>query len=173
MFIGAYWPGRRSSKAEAASRIAAFMADLGLIDSRLATWYRKGEAPNARSVRLDQRGVSAQLTQNTRDSDGQAIPELGWQMSAWNGHEVAFSALVGSHIAQLVNSVVLNFGPRGEGPPLPVQEAILELMVRHFDPEHAVATSNELLDRHSAERPWEAAWLRYARGGAIQSTDGP
>jgi hypothetical protein len=45
------------------------------------------------------------------------------------------------------------------------------LMVRHFDPDRAVATSHELLDRHGASRPWEAAWLSYERGGAIQACD--
>jgi len=139
----------------------------------LATWYPKGGPPNTGSVRLDQRGVSAELTQNKRDSDGQAIRELGWRMSAWNGNEVSFSALVGSYTPQLVNSVVLHFGLRSDGPPIAIQEAILQVMIRQFDPDDAVATSNELLDRHGAERPWEAAWLRYERGGSIQSRGGP
>jgi hypothetical protein len=60
----------------------------------------------------------------------------------------------------------MTFGPNS---PIPrEQEAILAHMIRALDPDHAVATSHELLDSIGAELPWESGWITYRRGGGLQ-----
>ena len=68
---------------------------------------------------------------------------------------------------RVLNNVVVIFGSLATTPTQEQQEAILEAMIRLLDPDHAVATSHEVLDRAGVERPWEAGWLTYQRGGDL------
>ncbi len=117
----------------------------------------------------DASAVSAHMTRNRRDSDGSPIPELGWRVALWNGQAVSFSACVGAYAPNQTNSVVISFAPGSTEPRQQEQEEVLQLMIDHFDPDHAVATSNALLDRQGVSLPWEAGWLRYMRGGHLRS----
>jgi len=46
--------------------------------------------------------------------------------------------------------------------------AILEMLVRTFDPEHGVVTSSKYLDKVGVANPWEAGMFTYVRGGLVE-----
>lgn len=65
------------------------------------------------------------------------------------------------------NSVVLDIGDNdilGDDS----CRAILEEIVRIFDPEHAVIASDDFLARAGATKPWEAGWFTYVRGDGLR-----
>jgi hypothetical protein len=172
MFLGAYWSARQAPRNEVAVRMAGFLSDLGQLDDALSIWYPKGSKASTAPVPLDPAGISEQLTQNRRDSDGRPLLDLGWRIALWNGSHASFTALAGALSPRVVNSVILDLGLQ-QRLPLGEQENIIRSMVQRFEPDRAVATSSELLRASGADRPWEAAWLSYERGGSIQAGGSP
>jgi hypothetical protein len=108
------------------------------------------------------------MSQNHRDSDGAPIPDLGWMLSLWNGRDAGISTHLGCYSPHVGNNVVLEFGAGDEAPTLREQEEILTILIRLFEPEHAVATDHKTLDAVDADLPWEAGWLLYERGDRIR-----
>jgi hypothetical protein len=170
MFVGAYWGQRKESKESAAERIAAFLEDLAGCGDAFATWYSKA---TSRAVALrspmgrDAASLVRNLKPNRRDADRQPIPELGHSLSAWNGGNFSFSATIGSWNEQVGNAVVLNLGAERDLGQDSYQR-IIEAAVRAFDPDHAVITSHEQINRAGATRPWEVGFFMYHRGGRIE-----
>jgi len=112
-------------------------------------------------------GIEALLTTNNRDMTGQAIPELGFSLAVWNGKSASLSAALGAFSPQIGNFVLLSFhGPN------PLKAAawaqLIERAVEAFDPDSAVVTNNEFLERHGNGTPDEAGgWFVYRRGAPI------
>lgn len=170
MFVGAYWSQREESKEAAAARIVSFLKAISGHGEKFAAWYSKGRSRPAAlqsPLPLDAASIASKLSVNRRDSDRQPILELGFRFSAWNGESATFSATVGSWNQNVRNSVVLDIGD-SDSLSEDSCRAILEDMVRIFDPEHAVVTSDECLARVGATKPWEVGWFTYARGDGIR-----
>ena len=168
MYIGAYWSQRQESKESAAERVSAFLRALAGLGDDFTTWYSKGKSRAAalRSpIGLDAPSIARKLNSNRRDADRQPIPDLGFQFSAWNGAEASISATLGNQHVR--NAVVLDVEDAG-GHAEHAYRAIMEQMVRVFDPDHAVVTSVECLERAGATMPWEVGLFTYARGGTVR-----
>lgn len=170
MFVGGYWSQREESKESAAARVAGFLAGLSSHGAEFCTWYRKGKGRAAARrvvLGLEPTSISGEFKQNHRDTDRKPIPELGYYFAAWNGEKVSFSAALGGWSPHVRNSVVLCLGgdnDLGED----TYRAILELLVRLFEPEHGVVTSNEYLDRIGVVNPWDAGMFTYVHGGIVE-----
>jgi len=171
MFVAAYWSQRKESKESAADRIAAFLGALGSKEEGFATWYNQGrsrEAALRSPLALDAASIATRLRANQRDVDRQPIPVLGFQFAAWNGSNASFMANVGSWSAHVMNSAVFDVGDDqrlGDD----WYQAVLGDMVRVFDPDHAVVTSDRLLAERGASHPWEAGLFTFHRGGVIEA----
>jgi hypothetical protein len=120
--------------------------------------------------------IQENLKSNKRDSDGLAIPQLGFSLGIWNGLETTPASLgitCGASSRFIKNSVVLSLPPRP--PPagaesIEVFRILLEKTVIAWDPDDAVATSTELLTRSGGGMPWlVGGWLTYRRGERIES----
>ncbi len=173
MFVGAYWSQREESKESATARVVAFLKVIGERFDEFTTWYSKARSRSAAlqsPLVLDPTTVASKLKVNGRDTDGQPIPELGFDFSAWNGRNVSFSVSIGAYSQHVGNSAVLDIADDDELSRDVLRE-LLEEMIRAFEPEHAVITSDEHLARSGVTKPWEAGWLTYERGGSVQVHD--
>jgi len=171
-FIGAYWPARKESRRECAERITRFL--LSIQDhAAFARWIPKTRSRKSVSVPLEITvdAIEQRLKTNNRDTDGTAIQELGFNLSIWNGSDEAsasFSVTCGAFSNFVKNSAVLYLPPQ----PSPIDAAsrtvlrsFLEKSVAAWDPEDAVATSNEFMTRKGGGMPWVAGgWFVYRRG---------
>jgi len=165
MFVGAYWSQREESREAAAARIVAFLKAIGGHSKKFASWFGKARSRSAalRSpLMLDPETVASKLRVNHRDADRQPIPELGFEFSVWNGRDTSFSTAIGAFSRHVDNSVVLDIGGDNELG-REAYRALLEEVVRAFEPEHAVVTSHEHLARTGAKHPWEAGWFTYGQ----------
>lgn len=170
MFVGAYWSQRKESRESASARVATFLAALSNHGAEFSKWYGKGKSRDAalRSpLALDAASIARELRPNRRDTDRQPIPELGFGFAAWNGAKASFSAHVGIYSRHVRNAVVLSLGDGGSFSD-ESSRAVLEQMVRAFDPDHAVVTSNAHLAKAGVLNPWEAGKFTYHRGGDIE-----
>jgi hypothetical protein len=171
MILGAYWSPRRETEEAAASRVATFLREIGRIDTELGTWFPTGKSPSrARALaQLDAAAIRPYLRRIRTDTDRRAVEDLGWQVSLWNGHDTSLRATLGLFAAGQSNAVTLSFGSRATALSIGKQQEVLGVMIRTFDPDHAVATSSQALDAASARHPWEAGWIRYERGGDLRA----
>jgi len=177
MFIGAYWDARKETLDESAERIKSALKALANVDKRFSEWYLKGRTRNSssdRAITADMHSVAALLRTNNRDDDGSAIEELGFSVGLWNGDDFfpcSFSATCGAYSNYFKNSVVLEFptdcdvlSELSEGA---IRNALIGI-VNAFDPEVAVLTSNDFIDRFGGGAPWDAGgWLLYRREDGI------
>lgn len=176
MFLGAYWGIRRETRTECALRISTALTAMTKHHSALGSWYRKGRTKSA--AIKNQLDVSAEslgeiLKTNRRDADGSEISELGFSIGLWNGSDVlpvSFSATCGACTKYVKNSVMLelpadiNVGAEESLRPQQVRELLADIIAA-FDPDTAVVTSHEYIDRAGGGAPWEAGgWLVYQRG---------
>ncbi|MCG8421216.1 MAG: hypothetical protein MJE77_25120 [Proteobacteria bacterium] len=174
MFVGAYWSQRQESREESAKRIVLCLSLLKSQSELFAEWFMKARTKaaafeNPLSIDLDT--VASTLRVDRRDVGGEAMPELGFSLSVWNGKNASFTATVGVYSPYVRNAVLLSFDESPTTFSADDWKALLEAMIRAFEPDHAVVTSHEHLDRVGAEAPWESGWFTYQRGGEIQ--EGP
>lgn len=171
MFVAAYWSQRQESKEAAAARIADFLSALSGQGGGFSTWFTKGKSRAAalRSpLSLDAASIAGRLSSNRQDADHQPIPDLGFRFAVWNGASASFSATIGSWNQHVRNTVVLDLGDDdqySEG----WYRAVLEEMIRIFDPDHGVVTSDAHLVKRGALHPWEAGVFTYRRGGIVEA----
>jgi hypothetical protein len=169
MLMGAYWPARRESCEQAAERFSRFLAVLSQTDPAFSRWFLKAKRKSEATAPLlaDPAEIASRLTVNRRDTDKVVMPELGFGIAAWNGDEYSLSAKLGAYSPRILNSVVISGGDHGTISQHAWREAF-EAAIQHFDPEHAVVTTHELLDRANAVHPWEVGWLTYQRGQPVR-----
>lgn len=164
MIVGAYWSVRKESKESATARVIAFLTALSSHGEKLSIWYDKGwsraEALRSR-IPLDAPSIAQRLTARRRDI------ELGFSFYAWNGSNSNLSATIGCYNERVRNAVVLSVGDDDR---LSDEQyrAILEEMVRVFDPDHAVVTSRAHLAKAEVRNPWDGGRFTYHRGGKIE-----
>lgn len=170
MFVGAYWSERKESKEAAAERIAVFLQTIEQQSEIFANWFDKAKSRSKAKrspLDLETASIALKLNENRRDQNQQPIPDLGFRFTAWNGKNVSFSVTMGAYNPHVNNSVVLDLHSTKELPAGSYQK-LLESMVRVFDPEFAVVTSDEHLAQTGASRPWEAGWFTYTRGDEVR-----
>jgi hypothetical protein len=175
MFVGAYWSQRKESKESAAHRVAAFLKAIADCGDELMTWYSKGKSRSAAlrtPIELEAESIASKLNPNRRDADRQPILDLGFRFSAWNGANASFSATIGSWNQHVRNAVVLDLG-HDDQQTASFYRALIEEMVRAFEPDHAVVTSDDHIARAGGTMPWEAGVFTYTRGGTVQGHSMP
>lgn len=175
MFLGIYWAGRRESKRDCADRIASFLVAILSVDSDLSRWYLKASSKKGARVPVDisREAIENALRSNNRDTDGQAIAELGYGLAIWNGKNASFSASVGVISPFVSNSAVLSFA--GMSPTDGAfWEQLIKIAVTSFDPDTAVVTNHEYLERHCAQASDEMrGWFVYKRGMQVVESPFP
>lgn len=172
MIVGAYWNERAESRESVATRLSRFLADASRINRNLfGSWFAKGNTRRGalrQQVATDPESLSGQLRCNRRDFDGDQIPELGYAIGLWNGGQVSLSATIGSHHPHVGNAVVLSLHDAGAELDGVSWRALLEAMVRDFEPNHAVVTSHAHLQRTGVTAPWQAGWFTYDCSSGIR-----
>lgn len=173
MFVGAYWGKRKEARDECAKRIFEILNRVRGMHPTLEAWFLKGRKKSGlpdSAVEFSLQQISRILRTNNRDTDGQPIPELGFSIGVWNGkHELSasFSASCGGWSNLVKNSAVLDFDSSWNENNFLSQDRMREVLVefiRAFEPDVAVVTSHEYLDRAGGGAPWEAGgWLVYDR----------
>jgi len=177
MFIGAYWGKRQESRIHCAKRIADILQRLRMAHPSLGTWYLKARSRSealCNSIELSPDTIGRILETNDRNSNGSSIAELGFSIGVWNGNNelpATFSAECGAFSDFVGNSAVLNFDPSWDDDDLLSSERMRGLLVAFvevFEPDVAVVTSNEYIDRAGGGSPWESGgWLVYERDRGI------
>lgn len=163
MFIGAYWSQRQESQASAGARVGLFLRAAANSGPEFSEWFRRGASRAAAlrfPIHLDDQSISNLLKPNRRDVDGQPIPGLGFTVGVWNGSNASFAATLGCSNDRVLNSAVLDLG-QVETPAEPTLQALLQLMVLAFEPDHAVVTSHQRLAEAGASKPWEVGVFAY------------
>lgn len=171
MFVGVSWSEREESREAAAARIADFMAFLGTYGGDFATWYGLGRSRAAalrNRLDLDARSIAKKLKVSRTDYSRELLPDLGFMYSAWNGNNASFGVTIGCWCKGMSNVVHLEVRDDDGGPSAEWYRPILEEMIRVFDPDEGVISSDELQKRAGVSGPWDAGWFTYERGSGIQ-----
>lgn len=177
-FIGAYWDARRENRQQCAHRVHRFLLSLQS-DAILSKWYLKARSRREADVALELQAevIAKRLRTNVRDVGGEAIQELGFSISVWNGlasTPASLAVTCGAFSEYVKNSAVINLppsaAPQTAGACGPFS-ALVEKLVVAFDPDIALATSTEYLARAGGGMPWEkGGWVVYTRGKAVLVT---
>jgi len=171
MIVGAYWAQRQESREQAAERMARFLSSLATQHELFSKWFMPGRSRAAAlraQVSLDPVTIASKLRVNRRDLDHKPIPELGFKLGIWNGKSASFSATVGAYSPYTSNRTVLSFSETPNELKENDWKNLLEAMIQSFDPDHAVVTSHEYLERVGAPKTTDAGWFTYERGGEIR-----
>lgn len=176
LFIGAYWSSREENRRECAERVLRFLNSIKMHPD-LTHWFWKLKSRKEAAVPLELSiaGIEEGLKTNNRDSNGTAIRELGFSMGAWNGNDAKPASLgitCGASSNFVKNSVVLDLPPQPpptEAQSFEVLRVLLEKTIIAWDPDDAVVTSTDFLDRRGGGMPWiVGGWISYHRGGNIE-----
>jgi hypothetical protein len=171
-FIGAYWSSREETRRQCAERAVTFLRSVEIYPG-LGQWFlkKRSRKESVSPLEVTVQGIEQCLKSNNRDGDGTAIHDLGFTLGLWNGAETTSSSLsitCGASSKFIKNSLVLNLPPAP--PPADPQSfeafhILLEKVVAAWDPDNAVATSTEFLNRSGGGMPWVAGgWVTYHRG---------
>lgn len=176
VFVGAYWSARESSREEAAAKIGELLRRISSCKT-FSSWFLRAKNAEETHMRVDASSewIALRLDQNTNDVTNQPIHELGFSFVIYNSAEDQWQAAaslrirIGSTSPHVPNVAVVSFGAKSAEA---ISRAELEMLLRAsidvFDPDHAVITSHERLERAGAKEPWEAGLVTYDRGGPIK-----
>lgn len=117
--VSALWGDHELTRGEAAHIVSSVLEAVALVDPILATWRKKGRTRQQASghppIEVTPTSIGLLLRVNRKDVGREEMPELGFNLSAWNGasHErdqAAFSVTIGLHAANpgLRNSFVVD-----------------------------------------------------------------
>jgi len=172
-FIGAYWAQRKESRIECAKRCTELLERIAIFPD-LSKWYCRGSSSKSAlkfPIALTLESVDSLLTTNKRDMDGVVISELGFRLGAWNGNSskpANLSITCGAYSQVTKNAVVLHIPPINEigNEHLQLFRDLVEIFVKVWDPDDAIATSPQLLKHHDGLMPWETeGWVNYHKNG--------
>jgi hypothetical protein len=178
-YLGAYWGSRKESSLECAERTLALLQGLSFCDEAFQRWFQRGRSRHdalARPIELD-RQVLQQLFErgvNRRD-ERSVIEDLGFRIGLWNGgaddEAVGLSALCGcfasTGMPRIPNSCTLDLPSKGR-----VAERVLRAdvlldvirsVVRAFEPDYAVVTSDAFRDLVGIPEPGRPllGWITF------------
>ena len=179
-FLGAYWGSRKETRRECAVRIANFLQGIAHLP-HFALWYLKARSQSTARLHLEAAPdpIEALLRTNSRDIDGNAIQELGFSLSAWNGSSdttaASLAVTCGAFSTSVKNSAVLYLPsqpPPTDATGLETLKGLLVKAIEAWEPDVAVVTSHEFISREGGGMPWEiGGWLVYRRvEGIVEST---
>jgi hypothetical protein len=180
-FIGAYWTARKEDRHECAGRIFSFIRGLS-VEPLFEHWCLTGwnRRSSKKTLEVTIGGIERQLKAHYKDIPKEPIPDLGFNLSIWNGKEetpVGLMVTCGACTKAVDNAVVLNLPrqpPPSDAATVEWFHALVKKAVDAFDPEVAVATSIELNARGSGTVRENEAWIKYRRGqGAVFRTPMP
>ena len=173
--VGTYWGQRKESRQACASRISVFLQALAAQDVALSRWYRllASRKGPLREFPSDVDGLLPLLGVNRRDIGGEAMVELGFDFSAWNGWNADPSASLsvgcGAFSPVVVNCGLVSFDAEAS-PTLDLLQGILRAAVTAFDPEDGVVVSDATLSAHPSLSIVETpAVFRYKRGAGFSA----
>lgn len=170
MFAGAYWMKRPESREQAGDRLAAFFKVLPRVSDRLTAWFLKGrtraDALN-KPLDLGSKSLARVLKANRRDTDLEAMPELGLHLGIWNGKTISFAATIGARSSAVPNSAVLSDESAENGLDEDSWRRILNAMIDSFNPDHAAVVNPKVLSSAGSAHPWDVGWLVYTRGRGL------
>lgn len=175
VFIGGYWSARKESIHESARRTSSFLHSISEVQP-FQRWYLKGLSRKRAQVPIGTTPETLEnlLKTNKRDTDGSTIRELGFNLNIWNGSReepAAFSVTCGSFSNFVVNSAVLYLPP--QAPPIDTGtqerlQSLLMKLVHAWEPDDAVVTSSEFIERCGGGVPSEVGgWISYNRGRGV------
>lgn len=176
IFIGAYWTIRKETRQECAERIVKFLNSISN-QPYLSNWYFKARSRKAanKPVKITIENIAKHLKTSNRDDNGAEIVELGFSLGVWNGNDenpVSFNVECGAFSKFIGNAAVITL-PLQE-PPLDEDSIktfknLLEKFIDAWEPESAVVTSNEFLNRAGGGLPADiGGWLIYRHGKGIE-----
>jgi hypothetical protein len=180
VFVGGYWLARGETREGSAQSIAKF---LGLISGyeSLGAWFLRARTSAESHVRVevDSEWLAPRLRVNKSDVSGETIEDLGFSIALYNSTDdqwqaaTSLRAHIGAFSPNVENFIVLSFGRKANNKIIRSDlEGVLVAIVSAFDPDHAVVTSHERMDRIGAKKPWETGLLTYERGGVTNKHDG-
>lgn len=168
-FVGTYWGARAESLESCAARVTSLLEALAEQNEMLSHWYKKtaGRKSSLEEIPRVPASIVQALKANRRDIGGNAISELGFSFSAWNGHDKDLSASIGvtcgSHAQRVRNSAVVSFSPTST-PSAALLKQILKAAVLAFDPDEGVVSTAEAIATTPSLPAWKGpAQLRYER----------
>jgi hypothetical protein len=178
-YVGAYWGNRKETAEQCAQRLESLLKGLSLAGEAFSQWYEKGHSAKEalrREVRTDKDSLKGLLERgrSRRDSNGGVMEDLGFSLSIWNGSTDAESDLI-VHCASwastpavwIPNSCVLNLPSDGPDSDrfrnVDTLVTLVDSIVRAFEPERAVVTSEDDRDIVSNANPGArmVGWLTY------------
>ena len=179
LFLGAYWEPRKETAQTCAQKLGNTLLALGDLSPAFSHWFRKG-ATRDQSLRAEVNLAGEELSSlimsgtNRKDLDRSSIAAAGYRVSLWTGQSDEQAASLTVKCCSTVklpvpsNSLVLNLPVNGtrESPDLLSKNKltqIVEIVVQQFDPEWAVITSVDHLNRvrRSGEFGPFVGWISY------------
>lgn len=155
-YAAAYWGARKEHSAQCASRLANCLIELRGVSDLYSKWYRKArlkEEALENGIKVEQDVLEQLLIEgrNRKDTTGEVINELGFNVGLWNGGKdeqksVGLSATCGAYSNYVENSIVLNLPPaKEESWAMNFEEAkrTIVALIETWEPERAVVTSHE------------------------------
>ncbi|MBN1210752.1 MAG: immunity 52 family protein [Myxococcaceae bacterium] len=177
-YAGAYWGARQETAEQCAQRALAFFNTISHSDDFFARWVvpPKSRKQAPRALELELPALQALFAQRrTRNDEGGVIEDLGFHLLADNGmgpgrHQrdhASLSIHCGSYAEPISNVCLLDLpstGPHVERVLTgPVLTEVLRAMALAWEPDWAVATSNEHREMIS-QRPTAGTfvgWVMY------------
>lgn len=173
--VGVYWGQREESRQACANRCSAFFNSMATQDIGLAKWYKKSGTRKTAPSELphDANLLRSILKTNNRDIGGDAIAELGFNLSAWTGGDADTSASLsltcGAYSPVIRNVAVVAFDTKAK-PSLDTLQLVFKAAVAAFEPEDGVVSSLESLSTNVTLPPWKApAIFRYKQGAGFSA----
>ncbi len=175
-YVGAYWGVRKETALECARRAEVFFHMLARCDPSFAQWYRAGrgfprELPGYPVCPEVKELEELFLRGRVRAGPGKVdvIEDLGFLETVWNAKKerTRLELYCGAYSPWGAgNACILDPPKSGEVKDrilrVPVLEEILTSMVTAWEPDFAVATSVEMLERvEKRKREVRVGWLTY------------
>ncbi|GFP48460.1 hypothetical protein LAUMK7_05135 [Mycobacterium kansasii] len=159
-YLGAYLGIRAASVDECAQRLTTLIEQFAHVDPLLTGW-RQGAGSKRRAIEQpvvisDHTDLVTRLLagRNRRDTNRQVIDELGYSVSWWNGNpdaSIGLSVGCGRTSPYVTNSFILNLPKPGAGSghiyDPAVAAKLLNIVVDTWQPDHAVWTNHDLVDK--------------------------
>ncbi|RKI32167.1 hypothetical protein D7Y27_36475 [Corallococcus sp. AB004] len=189
-YAGAYWGPRKESPEECARRAADFLNLLSPYDPLLTTWYKPTRSlkdvrkhplmpPDVATLaELFRRGVN-------REKGGPVFEDLGFRFMSGNGglgtDSVHLNTVCGGYSEVNTNLCLMSFpskgAPRERLLSVPVLSGVLRSMALAFDPDWAVAGTDEYRKQMNADSTAGAfvGWVTYQsrRRGTVPPLPAP
>jgi hypothetical protein len=167
-YIGGYWGARKESARECASRLVRFLNALGRLDPPISLWSVASGSAKPRPISIETSPLEELLERGRpkRDTDGEAISDLGFMLSLWNaeGWRVALDVSCGASDGRTINRCVLELpaSAMAGAPALDQHARLIATVVRIWDVSWATWTTDEWRRLQNTPRIGPVSgWINY------------